>query len=167
MQGFSEMRNLFKLVGILSLAVFSHTVLAASNCIVTAPNPNVNLSFATSTVTTYVYFNNCTNRVRPSFQWINTTGDNGAFYLNNQSSTSILIPFYSRMGANFDNTSPVVGSSLTASLASADFNSHFSSSDQPKNLTMYTTFSLANFGDLSKYPAGTYKTAMIFSANEF
>ena len=159
--------NIFLVLsGILSFVVWSHTAFAA-NCTITADASTVNLNLATSSVRTNVYFKNCINRVRPSFQWTNTIGNNGAFYLNNQASTSIPVPFYARIGGDWGNTNPAVGASQTAATASINFDRHFSSSSTPKNLTMYTQFSLANFGDLSKYPAGTYKTSLIFNANEF
>lgn len=159
--------NIFLVLsGILSFVVWSHTAFAA-NCTITADASTVNLNLATSSVRTNVYFKNCINRVRPSFQWTNTTGNSGAFYLNNQASTSIQVPFSARIGGDWDNTYPVLGASQSAAPASINFDSYFYSSSTPKNLSMYTHFSLAGFGDLSKYPAGTYKTSLIFSANEF
>ncbi|MFV5503943.1 hypothetical protein [Acinetobacter sp. 226] len=159
--------NIFLVLsGILSFVVWSHTAFAA-NCTITADASTVNLNLATSSVRTNVYFKNCINRVRPSFQWTNTIGNNGAFYLNNQASTSIPVPFYARIGGEWDNTNPIVGASQSAAPASINFDRFFSSSVTTKNLTMYTQFSLADFEDLSKYPAGTYKTSLIFNANEF
>lgn len=160
------MKNFLTLSSFLCFGILTHTAFAA-NCTVTADSMNVNLNFTTAVLITNVHFKNCKNLVRPSFQWTNNNGSYGAFYLNNQPSTSIEVPFSARAGANWDNTGGLVGGSQTAASATFNFNNFFHSGYAPKNMTLYSEFRRADFGDLSKYPAGTYTTSMIFSANEF
>ncbi|WP_425919391.1 hypothetical protein [Acinetobacter sp. TSRC1-2] len=160
------MNNFLTLSGFLCFGILTHTAFAA-NCTVTSDASTVNLNLATNSLLTNVYFRNCTNRVRPSFQWTNTKGNVGAFYLDNQPNTSIEVPFNARVGGSWDNTSPSQGGGQTANSANVNFDTHFGASATPKNLTLYTQFLLKDFEDLSRYPAGIYRTSMIFSVNEF
>lgn len=160
------MNNFLTLSGFLCFGILTHTVFAA-NCTVNASASTVNLNLAISPLQTNVYFKNCTNRARPSFQWTNTRGNVGAFYLDNQPNTSIDVPLGTILGGNWDSPWPALGVNQTTNSANVNFDSNFAPSDTPKNLNLHTQFSLANFGDLSKYPAGTYRTSMIFSVNEF
>lgn len=138
----------------------------AANCTITVDAYNVNLNLATTKLTTLVNFTKCAKRVRPSWQWSNTQGNFGVLYLDNDSSKFIAIPSTARVGGHWNNTVST-GGSQRASDAVINFDSFFYSSSNPNRLELYTEFSLSDFGDLSRYPAGNYRTIMLFTANEF
>lgn len=117
-------------------------------------------------IKTKVYFKNCTQRVRPAFEWIYKKDNTGVFYLDHQPNHVIPVGFNSRYGADWDGTGGLVGGSQSAYEASANFDRMVSYGDT-RNITSYTEIAPPDFGDLSKYPVGTYHSSMIFSVNTF
>ncbi len=138
----------------------------ADNCTVTAPVTNVNLNYAQAGRVS-ANFKNCKIRVRPSFQWSNPAGNNSVFRLDGKPDVYIQVSFFSRIGGEWDGNYPVVGASMTAANAYADFNNYINSSSQIKNMTMYAELDSSQYKDLAKYPVGTYRASLTFSAAEW
>lgn len=115
-------------------------------------------------ITTNVYFSNCINRVWPSFQWTNAQGNVGVL-LHDESNAFIEIPSYSWVVSEPDGQT-FIDVTVSARNANRDFDNFFLSG-QSKNIRSYTIFELRYFGDLSNYPAGTYRSSLIFSAHEY
>ncbi len=138
----------------------------ADNCTVTAPVTNVNLNYAQAGRVS-ADFKNCKNRVRPSFQWSNPSGNSSVFRLDGKPDIYIPVSFSSRIGGEWDGNYPTVGASQTASNAYADFNIYINNSSQIKNMTMYAELSSSQYKDLAQYPVGTYRASLTFSAAEW
>lgn len=117
-----------------------------------------------SRITTNVYFSNCINRVWPSFQWTNAQGNVGVL-LHDESNVFIEIPYFNWVGSEPDGQT-FVDISAPARTANTNFDTYFRPG-QSKNIRSYTIFELRYFGDRSNYPAGTYRSSLIFSAHEF
>src|SRR6218665_1300295 len=115
----SKIKNLAFLSAIISFT-FTLNSHAADNCIITAPATNVNLNYAQAGRVS-ADFNNCKIRVRPSFQWSNPAGNSSVFRLDGKPDVYIPVSFYSRIGGDWDGNYPVVGASMTAANAYADF----------------------------------------------
>lgn len=162
------MKKTIALIGSICLFSIFNSAYAAPLCTVSGNTGTVNLRQGnTGVITTKVNFKNCTQRVRPSFEWLNKNGQYGAFYLNNKPDTYIPVGFNNRMGGTWDGTYPVVGASTSASSGTYNFDTYFGSSSASKNLELYTQISISNFDNLQNYLPGTYHTSMIFSVNTF
>lgn len=159
-----KIKNLAFLSAILSCAFTLNSY--AGNCTVTAPVTHVNLNYAQAGRVS-AEFKNCKNRVRPSFHWSNPAGNSSVFRLDGKPDVYIPVSFFSRIGGDWDGNHPALGASMTAANADADFNSHFSSSSQTKNLTTYAQLSSSHYKDLAQYPVGTYRASLTFSAAEW
>ncbi len=139
---------------------FTHTTFAA-NCTVEANTKIVNINQFSGI--TAVNFLNCKNRIYFRHEFLNTSirgkYNDPTLVLDSNPNTYIELPFYARVGANWR----YGGASSSVTM---ETNNYYPNSDSYAG-TMYVDMSLSQFGDLSTYPIGTYRTSITYSAIEY
>ena len=155
----SKVKNLAFLSTIISFT-FTLNIAYAANCDISANTQYVNLNQYSGR--TEVKFLNCKKGIYFKHEFLNSSlrGQNSdpTLVLDGNPNIYIALPFDARVGATWPSrgeSSSVVRETHTYSTAS---NTTYA--------TMYVDMSLAQFGDISNYPVGIYRTSITFSAIE-
>lgn len=155
----SKIKNLAFLSAIISFT-FTLNIAYAANCTVIANAQNVNLNQYSGR--TEVKFLNCKNGVYFHHEFLNSSirgqYSDPTLVLDGNPNIYIELPYDARVGANWQyrgESSSVVREIHT-----------YGTSSNTTEGTMYLDMSLAQFGDISKYPVGIYRTSIIYSAIE-
>lgn len=155
----SKVKKLAFLSAIISFK-FTLNIAYAANCDISANTQYVNLNQYSGR--TEVKFLNCKNGIylQHEFSNLSLRGQNSdpTLVLDGNPNIYIALPFDARVGASWPSrgeSSSVVRETHTYSTAS-----------NTPAATMYVDMALAQFGDLSNYPVGIYRTSITFSAIE-
>lgn len=154
----SKVKKLAFLSAIISFT-FTLNIAYAANCTVLENIKNVNLNQYSGR--TEVKFSNCKNAVYFHHEFLSSSlrgkYTDPALVLDGNPNIYIELPFYARVGADW----PYGGESSSVTRETYTYRTPYITEG-----TMYVDMSLTQFGDLSEYPVGTYRTSITFSAIE-